>query len=122
MIKRHIRSYEERLQLRPFFDRDSYAFHRQSIDKVTKRPVVKIVRVIQPVQGRQLSNILLKSCGAGSKEQRGEILKFADLLSKCLALDPTRRVSIEDGCKHDFFGKPIVAEKKRKREDAIQTA
>lgn len=114
MIKRHMRSYEDRLQLFPFFERDTFAFHRQSIDKVTKRPVVKIVRVIQSVQGRQLSSVMLKSCGT---EERGEVLKFADLLSKCLALDPARRVSVEESRKHSFFVKSPVPEKKKKNDE-----
>ena len=117
MIKRHIRSYEDRLQLFPFFERDSFAFHRQSIDKVTGQPVVKIVRVIKPAQGRQLSSVMLKSCGT---EERVEVLKFADLLSKCLALDPARRVSVEDTCKQPFFVKSSASDKKKKHEEGKQ--
>ena len=116
MIKRHVRSYKDKLQLQPFFDVETMAFYRQSVDKVTKRPVLKIVNLIEPVQGRKLSTLMLKSCGVGVKEERVNVMKFADLLTKCLALDPTRRISADQCREHIFFEKSGQTDKKKKND------
>lgn len=102
MLRRHARAYEEDLRTPPFFDpNDDWAFRRATVDRVTNRPVVEIVRTTRPAPGRQLSTMMLRSCGA--KEDRTEVLRFADLLTKCLALDPGRRTSVEEAYRHDFF-------------------
>lgn len=48
-----------------------------------------------------LQSKLLKA--RGPKDSRTQVLKFADLLCKCLILDPTRRITVKDALQHDFF-------------------
>ena len=50
-----------------------------------------------------LSKKLLKAKSA--KDSRTMVLRFSDLLQKCLALDPSRRISLKDALQHDFFTK-----------------
>ena len=38
-----------------------------------------------------------------AKDDRTLVLRFSDLLKKCLALDPTRRISVKAARTHDFF-------------------
>lgn len=115
MIKRHVRSYQERMNLDPFFNTTANAagdlslfsnntFRQQAIDKVTQKPVVKIVPMLtKPLPKKQLTHLCLKSCTSGNKEERFDVLKYADLLVKCLALDPSRRITVEAASKHPFF-------------------
>ena len=50
-----------------------------------------------------LQSKLLKA--KSSKDSRVMVLSFSDLLQKCLALDPTRRVPVKVALQHDFFFK-----------------
>ena len=49
----------------------------------------------------RLPQVLLRANGSAS--ERVEVLKFADFLSRCLALDPARRLTVRDALKHEFF-------------------
>jgi serine/threonine protein kinase len=48
-----------------------------------------------------LQSRLLKA--RSPKDKRIHVMKFADLLSKCLVLDPSKRISVKSALKHDFF-------------------
>jgi serine/threonine protein kinase len=37
------------------------------------------------------------------KDSRTDVLKFSDLLSKCLVLDPNKRISVKAALQHEFF-------------------
>jgi serine/threonine protein kinase len=48
-----------------------------------------------------LQSRLLKA--RSPKDKRIHVMKFAGLLSKCLVLDPSKRISVKAALKHDFF-------------------
>jgi serine/threonine protein kinase len=48
-----------------------------------------------------LQSKLLKAKSA--KDSRTLVLKFSDLLHKCMTLDPTRRIAVKVALQHDFF-------------------
>jgi serine/threonine protein kinase len=37
------------------------------------------------------------------KDSRTDVLKFSDLLTKCLVLDPNKRISVKAALQHEFF-------------------
>ena len=38
-----------------------------------------------------------------TKDKRSDVQQFADLLSKCFTLDPSKRITVRSALKHDFF-------------------
>jgi serine/threonine protein kinase len=38
-----------------------------------------------------------------TKDTRKMVQQFTDLLNKCLALDPTRRIALKDALRDEFF-------------------
>jgi len=58
---------------------------------------ISLVNTFKPT----LQSKLLKA--KSPKDSRADVLRFADLLTKCLVLDPSRRTSVQAALKHDFF-------------------
>lgn len=48
-----------------------------------------------------LQSKLLKA--RSPKDSRAQVLQFSDLLSKCLVLDPSKRITVKAALQHDFF-------------------
>jgi len=116
MVKRHAASYSK-MGLEPHFEvgntGGTYEFRKHDLDKVTGDPIVRIVNVLTAKTEASLSQVLLKaSKGSGGVSERVEVLKFANFLNRCLALDPSRRLSVRHALQHDFFMK-----KKKKEEN-----
>mmetsp|Transcript_41363 Transcript_41363/g.60502 ORF Transcript_41363/g.60502 Transcript_41363/m.60502 type:complete len:715 (+) Transcript_41363:1-2145(+) len=105
MVRRHSASYG-RMGLVPHFEAvpgGSYNFRRVEVDRVTERRVVRVVTTSgMPLPARRMARVLLVA-RSGNDGGRGEVLKFADLLDRCLALDPGRRASVREALGHDFF-------------------
>lgn len=108
MLRRHFLSYQK-LQLQPHFDPEDYRFKHQTFDKVTGKPVIQHVHVASELSSsskkQQLVQVLLKA--KSTSDDRGIVLKFSDLLGRCLALDPNRRISIHDALTHDFISPTV---------------
>ena len=100
MLKRHCLSYEK-LGLIPHFDKETYAFRRHDVDFVTGRPVLRLRPITAARLDKSLSHIFLKSMS--KSDERIELIKFADLLVRCLALDPARRITVEEALQHRFL-------------------
>lgn len=93
-----------------------YLFTQHTVDPVTGKPVNKYVSLVsstgdangdnQTFPSVPLSKKLLKAKSA--KDSRTMVVRFSDLLRKCLALDPSRRISLKDSLQHDFFTKSVV--------------
>jgi len=101
MVRRHVVSYSSRLGLTPHFEAErcggNYNFRSRDFDKVTGLPIVKVVVMSGSgvgVASKQIPQIMLRARSV--KDERGEVLKFADFLGKCLTLDPGRRVSLKE--------------------------
>jgi len=117
MARRHAASYS-RMGLQPHFEigntGGTYEFRQQDVDKVTGGHIVRTVNVLTAKTEASLAQVLLKaSKGTGGTSERVEVLKFANFLNRCLALDPTRRLSVRNALQHEFFAK-----KKKKEENA----
>jgi len=102
ILKRHFNSFEK-LGLSPHFDRENYAFHYHDIDIVTGRPVLRTVSITSAKQSKTLPQLFLKS--KSQSDDRLEVLRFADLLTRCLALDPARRMPLSDVLHHNFLNR-----------------
>ncbi len=109
MIRRHISAYEK-VGLKPHFEvhaggGGNFDFRRQDIDKVTGKPIIRIASMSQnqnvAVASKQISQIILKS--RSGSDNRGEVVKFAGFLNRCLALDPGKRISMDEALKHEFL-------------------
>ena len=86
----------------------NFVFLQQTVDAVTDIPIHKRLPLVAtsgtnnkfPL-GTPISNKILRAKSAN--DARTEVQQFADLLQKCLALDPTRRVALKDALGHEFF-------------------
>jgi serine/threonine-protein kinase PRP4 len=85
----------------------NYVFMRVTNDPVTGEPVRKMLSLLPRNNDNKfplatpLNQQLLKAKSA--KDTRVLVNRFSDLLQKCLALDPARRVPLEDALQHEFF-------------------
>lgn len=86
---------------------NAYYFTQQTTDSVTGAPVHKVLSLVSdngatkfPL-GTPLPQKLNKAKSA--KDARKMVQQFSDLLGKCLALDPTRRIALKEALRHDFF-------------------
>ena len=68
------------------------------------KPIIRIRSAGQNqnvvVPSKQISQVVLKS--RSGSDNRGEVVRFGDFLKRCLALDPGKRMSIEEALKHEF--------------------
>ena len=112
MIRRHVASFSN-LGLQPHFETvagggSNFNFRRQEIDKVTDRPVIRMVNAsCAAVPNRPIGQVLLRSRSAS--DSRGDVLCFVLFLSRCLALDPVKRISLDDALADNFFTKKKAA-------------
>ena len=111
MIKRHVLSYSTKLGLVPNFEASpsggTYNFRQQEFDKVTGKPVIRVLHA-SAVATKSLSQILLRSKSAN--DNRSDVLKFADFLGRLLALDPARRIGVDEALNHNFLVSPEETE------------
>ena len=117
MLRRHFLSYQ-RLQLQPHFDPEDYRFKQHAFDKVTGKPIIQHMHVTNAAPSKKLVQVLLKAKSAS--DDRGSVLKFADLLGRCLALDPRKRMSIQDALKHEFVA-PVKKTDMDKSQESADT-
>ena len=77
--------------------------------------MVRMTTVLSAKADARLPQVLLRASkkGSGSASERVEVLKFADFLTRCLALDPGRRLSVRAALKHELF-------MKKKKKDSAQ--
>ena len=115
MIRRHILSFNQ-LGLQPHFETiaaggSNYNFRKQEFDKVTGKPIIRVTSVASgTVSAKHIVQILLKS--RSTTDNRANVIKFGEFLSKCLALDPQKRMNIEKALDHEF-----LCSKKKPEED-----
>ncbi|THX62160.1 kinase-like protein [Aureobasidium pullulans] len=81
-------------------------FLSQEIDNITRREVVRRMNITRTVPAKELKARLFASSKGLSPADAKELNLFADLLDKCLAVDPVRRISPTDALKHPFILRP----------------
>ncbi|CDO71940.1 hypothetical protein BN946_scf184940.g87 [Trametes cinnabarina] len=78
------------------------AFLSVEQDRVTGMDVVRKVHITQPT--RDLRQRILPSGSVKLKDEESKLLmSFVDLLDKCLALDPSKRITPKDALLHPFI-------------------
>ena len=81
-------------------DSANFVFKRETVDPVSGQPVHKAT-LLQSFSQPSLQTKLIKAKSA--KDDRTLVIRFSDLLKKCLVLDPTRRITVKEARGHDFF-------------------
>jgi len=82
------------------FDPD-YDFLYKERDKVTQREIVRTIKFEQrPLPGKDLKTLLMP--GKVNEAEQRKIYMLADLLEKCLMLDPSKRLNPSQAMKHPF--------------------
>ena len=86
----------------------TYVFTQQTVDPVSGESVHKVLPLVSNntttpkfPTGTPLHQKIVKA--KSHKDSRTSILQFSDLLQKCLALDPSRRLALKDALQHEFF-------------------
>eukprot|EP00977_Amphora_coffeiformis_P001081 scaffold223_cov145-Amphora_coffeaeformis.AAC.5 len=86
----------------------NFVFLQQTVDPVTDNPIHKCLPLVTTSGSSDkfplatpLSNKILRAKSA--TDARTDVQQFVDLLQKCLALDPTRRIALKDALGHEFF-------------------
>ena len=82
-----------------------FLFRKLSEDPVSHQPVYKDVTLQSYTATLQTKLLKAKS----GKDSRTMVLHFADLLQKCLTMDPSKRIDCKTALKHDFFKEKIEA-------------
>lgn len=121
VVRQHIVQLGKLPTLARQFDKsDGANFHflHQTVDTVTGNPIHERLALVSSTTSAAASAL---SGGARKKfpsatplapkilraksatDARSEVQKFADLLAKCLALDPSRRIALKDALRHEFF-------------------
>ena len=99
-----------------YFDDANQNFRSIERDKVTGRDVVKMVSFQQPT--RQLKDRVLAAApkdakGTIKESDKKELALFTDLLDKCLALNPEKRIIPGEALRHPFIQQNSVPFVKR---------
>ena len=116
VIRQHLVQYQK-LPIPRHFQQEgaSYYFTQQTVDPVTGEPVKKVLSLLPQNNSNKfpsatpLNSKLLRAKSA--KDARSMVVQFSDLLQKCLALDPTRRIAIKDALRHPFFQTEAASKK-----------
>ncbi|GKY97873.1 hypothetical protein MPSEU_000745300 [Mayamaea pseudoterrestris] len=125
MSNRHIRQHLVQTQRIPNvvkqFQQEgpNYKFVQQTMDPVTQSSVVKLRPLTSTNTGNSASSadkfpsatpLATKIVKARSSNDRKSLVQqFSDLMLKCLALDPTRRMELRDALRHEFFASSAAA-------------
>lgn len=92
------------------FDEQTLHFRSIEHDRITNRDVLKTMNIVNPMPGRDLKSRLM---AAGQKDmgelEKKELNLFADLLDRCLALNPERRITPGEALKHPFINRGTPA-------------
>jgi len=92
------------------FVSDGYEFMSRDVDKISGKPTMKLLNFTRPTRDLKSRLLAVAQAASGgaklSEEELKEVNLFADLLDKCLALVPEKRLKPADALKHPFIYKP----------------
>ncbi|CAJ1945316.1 unnamed protein product [Cylindrotheca closterium] len=100
LIRQHL-VQAQKFPLKTHFSQEAttFVFRQATVDPVTGQAVHKDVS-LQSFTPSLQSRILRAKSG---QDSRTSALRFAEILQKCMTLDPTRRISVKDAIHHDVF-------------------
>ncbi|PYI13792.1 kinase-like protein [Aspergillus violaceofuscus CBS 115571] len=82
-------------------------FHSQEEDKVTGRPVVRVVDFKKPTRDLR-TRLMGKGTRGMTESETKELTLFLDLLERCLNLNPEKRCTPTEALRHPFISRPKV--------------
>jgi serine/threonine-protein kinase PRP4 len=89
--------------LRPVHFDDNLNFKERLVDPVTGKIFEKI-HTISIKQARNINTELLQSYSDDISDQEKKLVSLlADLIDKCTAIDPAKRITPDEALKHAFF-------------------
>lgn len=100
LIRQHL-VQTKKFPLKTHFSQEAttFVFRQSTVDPVTGQAVHKAVPLHSFTPSLQSRIVRAKS----AQDSRTSVLRFADILKKCMALDPSRRISVKDAMHHDVF-------------------
>lgn len=90
------------------FDGDG-TFISKETDNITHRQVVRKLNMSRTVPSKEIRSRIFASSTDLDAEEIKELNLFADLVDKCLALDPSRRIRPHEALKHAFITRTTAA-------------
>jgi serine/threonine-protein kinase PRP4 len=113
IIRQHLRECEK-YNLPSHFVQQAATllFQQQTLDPVTKQTFSKHVHLQQLLDKTpSLSDVLYKAAG----KNQGRVGQLADLIHRCLALDPAKRIDVRSALKHEFFQDGVAESAAKKK-------
>ncbi|KAH8675505.1 kinase-like domain-containing protein [Xylariales sp. PMI_506] len=95
----------KRGQLWPMHFDEMGNFVSIELDKALGKTNVRTLAVVKPT--RDLRTRLTAASGGMNDAEARELNHFVDLLERCLALNPDKRITPSEALKHPFFLKPV---------------
>lgn len=83
-------------------------FISQEVDTITRKDVVRKLNITRTIPAKELRTRLFANAKGLSPLDAKELNLFADLLDKCLAVDPARRITPTEALKHGFINRSVV--------------
>eukprot|EP01006_Ploeotia_vitrea_P045449 TRINITY_DN66942_c9_g1_i4.p1 TRINITY_DN66942_c9_g1~~TRINITY_DN66942_c9_g1_i4.p1 ORF type:complete len:260 (+),score=149.01 TRINITY_DN66942_c9_g1_i4:628-1407(+) len=95
------------------FDPDQdWAFQQELVDVVTQLKLVRIRRFTKPTRSilSMLHQAAPKHVAPEERRRiRSQLELFADLLERCLMLNPEKRISVDEAMNHQFFAAAVAS-------------
>jgi serine/threonine-protein kinase PRP4 len=80
---------------------DNLNFRSMEKDRVTNKDVVRMINLLRPT--RDLKTRLMSAAKGLGETDMKELNLFVDLLDRCLALNPEKRITPAEALKHPFI-------------------
>lgn len=85
---------------------DMLNFHSTEEDKITRRPVTRIMDFKKPTRDLK-TRLMGKGTRGMSDIEVKELTLFVDFLDRCLGLNPEKRITPADALKHPFIARKV---------------
>lgn len=82
-------------------------FLSEEYDKLLRKEVVRRLNIVRPTPAKELKARLFAGNNHLSIAETKELNSFADLLDRCLALDPVKRITPSEALKHGFISRSV---------------
>ncbi|KAK8192636.1 U4/U6 small nuclear ribonucleoprotein prp4 [Zalaria obscura] len=86
-------------------------FQSQEYDNIGRRDVIRPMVIAKTVPAKELKSRVFGTTKGLSPADARELGDFVDLLERCLAVDPTRRITPTEALKHKFINRSMVPTK-----------
>jgi len=84
------------------FDIDG-TFLSREVDDLTRREITRPTKISRPIPAKELNSRLMANSSDLNSVEMNELKLFADLLDKCLVVDPLKRITPNEALRHGFI-------------------